>query len=167
MTRGVRNTSILVNCARCGNTVERFGYKKGAYCSNTCARRSWQEANRHTERERSKRWRTEFPEKYKASKRKHYSANRDKIIVAHKDWQLRRDYGISLATYDLLCATQNNCCAICYTKAAKRKLRVDHDHATSKRRGLICDNCNLGLGKFRDDPDILSSAVTYLLTYRS
>jgi hypothetical protein len=31
-------------------------------------------------------------------------------------------------------------------------------------RGLLCYNCNVGLGHFRDDPNLLLSAVEYLAT---
>lgn len=41
-------------------------------------------------------------------------------------------------------------------------LRVDHCHGSGVFRGLICDSCNLGLGKFGDDPERLRAAADYL-----
>jgi hypothetical protein len=55
-------------------------------------------------------------------------------------------------------------CEICGRPASDvGRLRPDHCHAVNVFRGLLCDSCNLGLGKFADDPARLSSAITYLM----
>jgi len=39
---------------------------------------------------------------------------------------------------------------------------MDHDHASGDFRGMLCDNCNSGLGRFKDDVTRLESAINYL-----
>jgi hypothetical protein len=64
---------------------------------------------------------------------------------------------------------QGGGCAICRRDNGKRLLAVDHDHACCPGertcgkcvRGLLCDGCNHGLGKFRDDPELLRRAAEY------
>jgi len=46
--------------------------------------------------------------------------------------------------------------------AGKHGLVVDHNHATGKVRALLCHNCNLTLGRAKDNPNILLSCIDYL-----
>jgi len=76
---------------------------------------------------------------------------------------VKNTYGLQEAEYLELIATQNNLCAICHKKDEGKVLCVDHDHKNGRVRGLLCHNCNVGIGNFRDDPKILESAIAYLL----
>ena len=40
---------------------------------------------------------------------------------------------------------------------------IEHDHKTGKLRGLLCHQCNVGLGNFKDDVSRLVNAMLYLL----
>lgn len=61
---------------------------------------------------------------------------------------------------------QNNRCAICNTLPSEKKsLALDHCHVTLKVRGFLCDNCNTAIGKFKDNLELLSNAITYLKSY--
>lgn len=96
---------------------------------------------------------------YKEKLKKHYM---EKGGTPEKDrrGQLRR-YGLTKTQYQNLFVTQNGVCAIC-SKATIKKLAVDHDHKTKIVRGLLCANCNIGLGHFKDDINLLAKAIGYL-----
>ncbi len=89
--------------------------------------------------------------------------------VKAKSHNLKRAYGITLEQYDAMLLQQDGNCAICrkpehvLNKEGKRRaLAVDHCHDTKKVRGLLCTNCNKGIGHFSDDPLRLCAAITYL-----
>lgn len=84
-------------------------------------------------------------------------ANQDK----YRDTVLQNKYGITLREYVLLLEKQNGVCAICGNEGLNR-LAVDHCHKTGVVRGLLCAQCNHGLGNFKDDPKLLISAIDYL-----
>ena len=56
-------------------------------------------------------------------------------------------------------------CTICGDLPTNGKCHsIDHDHKTGQIRGVLCSSCNLGLGKFKDDPQLLEFARIYLLS---
>lgn len=59
-------------------------------------------------------------------------------------------------------------CAICGVSEldSGRQLSWDHDHNSGFFRGLLCSNCNTGLGMFKDDVHILLKAIEYLIQFR-
>lgn len=79
---------------------------------------------------------------------------------------LQTNYGITLEDYDRMYESQGGRCAICEdTDLGSTKFghfAVDHDHRTGQVRGLLCSNCNLGLGHFHDDPTKVVAALVYL-----
>ncbi len=50
-------------------------------------------------------------------------------------------------------------CNIC---GEKKNLVIDHCHSSRKIRGVLCQNCNHGIGKFKDDLALLEKAIKYL-----
>lgn len=75
---------------------------------------------------------------------------------------VRRTYGLDPAEYQALLEWQGGRCFICGQVPRSRRLAVDHDHETGEVRGVLCFTCNVGLGNFRDRPDLLDRAVHYL-----
>jgi hypothetical protein len=79
--------------------------------------------------------------------------------AARRRW-IKHKYNMDMGTYDSLYTKQGGQCKICGD--AHDLLYVDHCHTTNDIRGLLCQPCNSGLGMFRDNPSLLSSAINYL-----
>lgn len=77
---------------------------------------------------------------------------------------LKNKYGISLEQYLLLLIKQEGKCKICKRDHSEFtiQLAVDHSHETGKVRGLLCFTCNVGLGFFNHDTDLIEAAMNYL-----
>lgn len=85
--------------------------------------------------------------------------NQENLKVQQKRHQLRYKYGITEDTFKETLKNQGEKCAICGNTS---KLFVDHCHNTKRFRGLLCNNCNTGLGMFKDNVHILQAAIKYL-----
>lgn len=97
-----------------------------------------------------------------------------------KEGQLRntkevcRRLKLEVSDYYNMVNNQNNLCAICFsseTRLARNKnkvceLAIDHDHLTGMIRGLLCHDCNTGIGKFKDSTHLLQSAIQYLQSHQ-
>ena len=89
---------------------------------------------------------------------------------------IKRRYGITSDTVHEMYKAQDGKCKIClkpgdvfelgFVKRSKQ-LCLDHSHRTGKVRGLLCNNCNRGLGMFKDNKDVLKAAIKYLKNCRS
>lgn len=71
---------------------------------------------------------------------------------------------LSEEDYEEIYYRQKGSCAICKKRAWEfdKRLAVDHDHNTGHIRGLLCTNCNVGLGHFKDNQAYLNAAIEYL-----
>lgn len=79
---------------------------------------------------------------------------------------LKSAYGIDERDYDAMLLAQGGLCGLCRNPPGKRRLAVDHDHASGKIRALLCDRCNTALGHLRDDPALLRAAADYIEAHR-
>lgn len=79
------------------------------------------------------------------------------------DLNRKRDFGVSPMQLAFLFELQGNRCAVCGEPLGEGKdVHVDHDHRTNEVRGLLCGQCNKGLGHMRDDVEIMRKAIEYL-----
>lgn len=76
-----------------------------------------------------------------------------RMTVPPKEWGIPEDEVEKFALAKLA-----NECVICGLKAEV----VDHDHNSGRIRGALCQRCNMGLGHFRDNPELLRLAALYL-----
>lgn len=83
-------------------------------------------------------------------------------------YKLKKHFGISHREYEKLREQQNGVCAICQQPeqilmfGKKMRLAVDHCHDTGAVRGLLCANCNRGIGLLKDNPEWLRRAADYI-----
>ena len=107
----------------------------------------------------------------KKCKNKQRTENRRKETLETKQKRLSRDWerksGYSRPNnYNELFTAQNGKCAICgkHQSELKNALHLDHNHITGNVRGLLCCNCNLGLGNFKSDygVSLLKKATKYV-----
>lgn len=95
---------------------------------------------------------------------KHRKDNPDKTKLLDFKNDLKKLYGITIEQYWELFDHQKGCCACCGQshELFKRRLHVDHNHKNGQIRGLLCSECNPGLGYFQDSIERLEMAVKYL-----
>jgi recombination endonuclease VII len=130
------------------------------------------EAARMYFRERGRKERAKNPERFNAAARRHYTKHRDKIRAAydstkHREWWLKRNYGLSLEAWEALFNGQGRCCAICGKSdpGSKKGWSTDHDHETGRVRGILCMSCNTFIGLLGDTYVKAKARVERMLEY--
>lgn len=95
--------------------------------------------------------------------------NWDKVLVSARKSNRKRklaSVGATLSDFNTAIASQGGFCAICKTEEVSvdggKHVHIDHCHQTGKFRGVLCSQCNKGLGHFRDNPEVLARAIAYL-----
>ena len=89
---------------------------------------------------------------------------RKKCATCNAQRQFSKKTGISLER--IRAFRQPTACEICSYEPSNEPwqgLVLDHDHTTNELRGWLCFNCNVSLGKFKDDPKLLKAAISYLV----
>ena len=100
--------------------------------------------------------------------RVNYRKNRERDKTNAIERYHLNTHGITRNEVEQLLSGQSNKCAICAKTifmGGKAGAHFDHDHLTNKYRGILCNNCNIGLGQFKDDITILFNAINYLRSF--
>jgi hypothetical protein len=144
-------------CTRCGHTGEFYpdkSKKDGIHSICVACHKTYQKnlhardsEARNRQLERSKKYRELNPEKYK---------------LGIRNATLKKKYGITIEEYNSMLATQNNQCAVCFDAPKHQRLHVDHNHKTGKVRGLLCQACNVSIGKMKESPELLRRLALYI-----
>lgn len=80
------------------------------------------------------------------------------------EWYIKHQYSLTIKQHNEMIEAQKGLCAIC---KLKRKLHIDHDHATGKVRGLLCKSCNYKLlGMIEKNIKLVEMAISYLKKWR-
>jgi len=110
----------------------------------------------------------------KAAANRYYSDNKEAVLnkihasycpVKERNKKLKRTYGLTSDDYEMMLANQEYSCLICGSKTSQHnsgKFVVDHCHTTNQVRGILCSHCNFGIGHFKDNPQTLRTAASYL-----
>ena len=77
-------------------------------------------------------------------------------------YRMKYRYKATAEEYNEQLEKQGGVCAICSAPPGERRLGWDHCHETGQGRGILCHRCNVGIGMFRDDPELLTAAIEYL-----
>jgi len=141
--------------------------RKDYYKKNKGARRAYDKdyykKNKEAKSAYDKAYREENKEALEARRKAYYEKNKEARRAYNKALSLLKKYGITLVEKKKMMNEQGNKCKICLQEFNDKVVScVDHCHSTEKIRGLLCRNCNAGLGFFKDDTKILIKAIEYL-----
>lgn len=96
--------------------------------------------------------------------KEHYEENKDYI----REMRRKQRLGLPVGTYGYLAGFYGNKCGICGTTepmgtgSGSGQFSIDHDHRTGLVRGLLCTNCNVGIGMLQHKTSLLKNAIEYL-----
>ena len=89
-------------------------------------------------------------------------ANPHKAKESQRGTRRKLEYGLSKEEYNCLIEQQEYLCCICKC-SIDNGAAVDHCHSSGKIRGILCRQCNSGLGLFKDNIVSLQNAIDYLI----
>jgi hypothetical protein len=147
-------------CANCGTTISKIR-ESHVYCSKRCMVK----ANPRPPAERKCAY-CGVDVYYRNGKAVCSGCRKDVAMRQSKVYNRRtvlKRYGLNEADFNRLLNNQGGVCAVCRTDNPPGKgWCVDHCHDTGVVRGVLCTNCNTGIGQLGDDVERLLAAVEYL-----
>lgn len=144
------------------------------------SKKKWCQEHKEQIKEYNKEYYKEHKAKAKKYNKKYSMRHKEEKAQYHLKYQneaknayLKRKFKLSFDEHKILFNRQGGRCAICgetekiidHRSGEPRMLAVDHNHVTGKNRGLLCNNCNQGLGRFKESWELLDAAVAYLKSY--
>ena len=99
--------------------------------------------------------------------KKYREENKESVAATRLKWSRKTKYNFPQELYDERLNDQGGVCAICGTDnpGGRGQFHADHNHSTNEPRGVLCHNCNVALGNFKDNPELLQKAIVYLSKY--
>ena len=158
-------------CTKCllVKSKSQFSVEDIGWCDSCCIKASNNELIDQIEKERGvrnlrrmsisrnreiRRLKIEDPEKYLIAVKQRYRET------------LYKKYGLTTQEVEEQGEFQDWRCVIC-GRDIRNRFHIDHDHQTGRFRGLLCFNCNIGLGNFRDSITNLIRAAEYLQNFEN
>ncbi len=154
--------------------------------------KEWYEKNREEILVKSKKWRDEHKDIVRERKKEYIKTHPEIVLAAKKRFKkstrgiigmkkyaksakgraavkrskdkhrLKWAYGLSNEDKAAMYIAQHNKCAICQKELLINKLGIDHCHHSGIVRGLLCSNCNRGIGLFQENEEIIIAALKYV-----
>jgi hypothetical protein len=146
---------MLLTCPECKNKFEkRQGGGRHIFCSKECSQKNRFRKRYATDKDFRKRMNNNTYSFYK----KNPNWRRDSNIKL-----LNKKYGLPEGHIELLLEKGCMTCGAGSGYDVNVKLHVDHDHKTGSFRGILCESCNLALGKLYDNPITISKLLNYIM----
>lgn len=165
-------------CTKCGEEKTLDGFTKDSKSPD-----GLQWWCRSCFKENDKKYREKNSERIKEYNGEYYKKNRESVREQQskyskeytkknagriREYWLKKNFGLDPSDFNRMFAEQDGRCKICKkpetreTGGKVHSLSVDHCHVTGVVRGLLCHRCNVSLGGFYDDPELLEQAAVYL-----
>lgn len=143
--RSVDSDKGTLECLNCGEVP--IAWHNGRAKCSVSKSESTRKAPSYNSAEYRKKYFEKNPEKYNNPEKKKSSHHG----LTYAELRRRRE----LANGCMICGLQD-----------KTKLKQDHCHETNKLRDFLCNDCNFGLGRFKDNPELLRAAADYIERHR-